>query len=411
MRQEEIAGHLFRYMGDVIYDPVHAKLDVDVLPEEFREFGKGLIFFASMLDEVRGFTRELARGNFAAPPPSPGNELAAPLKSLHASLKHLTWQTQRIANGDYKQRVDFMGDFANAFNQMVVQLEERREALLNEIEAGRQKTRALEQNVGMFKAITLNAPQWIIVLDTDTAEILFINQTASKVFETQLSLVKNLLGLLEEQMSLMRMQGEQDKTRILDAEIVTETKGWYLSVTTYPLVWRDRKAIAFIFTDLSSEREQIQDLESVAYQDTLTGATSRHYGLKILNEWIDTHQEFCLCFVDMDNLKYVNDSFGHTAGDDYIVTVARILGHFSKDALVCRLGGDEFMLLQKDWDGARAHARMKELRDELIETSQVRSISYGIVYVPPDNEEPASDLLGIADERMYQFKRANKANR
>lgn len=411
MRSEEVANRLFQFMGQLFYNPSGAKLDVDALPAEFQELGQGLVFFASMLNEQREFTRELARGNFSAAPPSPGNELAAPLKTFHASLRHLTWQTQRVAKGDYKQRVDFMGDFAEAFNQMVVQLDERRVALLQEIEAGRQKTRALEQNVGMFTAITLNLPQWIVVLDTDSAEILFINQTASKVFEAEPPLAKSLLFRLNTELVRMRAQEDQDKTSVLDAEILTETKGWYLSITSYPLIWRDRPAIAFIFTDLSSEREQLHELENVAYQDALTGVTSRHYGLKMLNEWIDARQAFCICFVDMDNLKYVNDTFGHTAGDDYIICVAHILGHFSGEALVCRLGGDEFMLLQKNWSEAQTQSRMRELRAELVDTSPVHSISYGIVHVPSDNTQAASELLGLADERMYQFKRANKANR
>jgi diguanylate cyclase (GGDEF)-like protein len=411
MRSEDVVNPLFQFMGQMFYDPSGAKLDIDTLPEEFRKLGKGLVFFASMLNEQRDFARELARGNFGALPPSPGNELAAPLKSLHASLKHLTWQTQRIANGDYKQRVDFMGDFAEAFNQMVVQLEERRVALLQEIEAGRKKTRALEQNVGMFKEITLNLPQWIVVLDTDTLEMLFVNRTASGVFEAEPLLAKSLLDWLNTQMARMKEQESRDRTSVLDTEILTRTRGWFLSVTAYPLIWRDRQAIAFIITDLSSEREHLHELENVAYQDALTGVTSRHYGLKKLNEWIEARLEFCICFVDMDNLKYVNDTFGHTAGDEYIICVANILGRFSGDALVCRLGGDEFMLLQKNQSETQTQARMQELQAELVETSLVHNISYGIVHVSGGNTKTASELLGAADERMYQFKRANKANR
>ena len=64
-------------------------------------------------------------GNFDCALPSPDNEIAASLKSLHASLKHLTWQAQQVAKGDYNQRVDFMGDFSIAFNNMIEQLNQR----------------------------------------------------------------------------------------------------------------------------------------------------------------------------------------------------------------------------------------------------------------------------------------------
>ncbi|MDR0577426.1 MAG: diguanylate cyclase [Candidatus Accumulibacter sp.] len=417
MRPEEVADQMFRYMGLLLYDPGKAELDVEALPKEFQPLGKGLVFFASMLVELRAFAYGLARGNLAVKPPSSRNELASPLKSLHANLKHLTWQTQRIAQGDYQQRVDFMGDFANAFNQMVTQLDEQRSALMSEIEAGKQKTYALEQNVGMFEAITLNIPQWIMVLDMTTAETLFANRTVSAMFDDHPPLAESLRAWMDAQAAYMKGLENHGGSRLLNAKIAAEERNWYLSVSIYPLVWRNRQAAAFIFTDLSHEREQLQELEHVAYQDALTGVTSRYHGLQILDEWIATHQEFCICFVDMDNLKYVNDTFGHTVGDDYIINVANVLGRFSSDVFVSRLGGDEFMLLQKDWSEQQAEARMRELRAELIQQaatskiSYIRSISYGLVYVPKGNAVTASDLLGIADDRMYRFKRAHKAHR
>ena len=55
--------------------------------------------------------------------------LAGALKSLHASLRHLTWQTQRVAAGDFTQRVDYMGEFSDAFNAMVDALTRMRDEL------------------------------------------------------------------------------------------------------------------------------------------------------------------------------------------------------------------------------------------------------------------------------------------
>jgi len=121
-----VAKILFDYLRDVIYNPALAALDVDVLPQDFRDLGKGLQYLAKGVFETRQFAQALARGDLDSPPPTPGNEIAAPLKSLHSSLKHLTWQTQQVAQGDYQQRVEFMGNFSVAFNTMVHQLDERR---------------------------------------------------------------------------------------------------------------------------------------------------------------------------------------------------------------------------------------------------------------------------------------------
>ena len=123
---KSVAEQLFDYLGKVIYDPANAELDVAGLPEDWQHFGVGLQYFAESVLESQRLAHALAKGDLACSLPSRNNELASPLKSLHASLKHLTWQTQQIAKGDYLQRVDFMGEFSDAFNTMIEQLAERR---------------------------------------------------------------------------------------------------------------------------------------------------------------------------------------------------------------------------------------------------------------------------------------------
>jgi response regulator RpfG family c-di-GMP phosphodiesterase len=119
------ADALFNYVRDVIYEPSKASLNVEQLPTEFADLGKGLQYLAAMISEGRTFVRELSEGNLNCPLPDKDNEIASDFKKLHASLKHLTWQTQQVAKGDFNQRVDFMGDFSDAFNEMTRQLELR----------------------------------------------------------------------------------------------------------------------------------------------------------------------------------------------------------------------------------------------------------------------------------------------
>lgn len=61
------------------------------------------------------------------------NVLASPFKELHSRLLHLTWQAGRVAQGDYNQRVDFMGDFSEAFNSMVQSLDQKERQLKEKI--------------------------------------------------------------------------------------------------------------------------------------------------------------------------------------------------------------------------------------------------------------------------------------
>ena len=131
---QSVADALFHYLKNVIYDYENAFLDIEKLPPQFQTFGKVLVFYCKMVNDVKALAYELASGNLNCELPPSGNEIAAPLKSLHASLKHLTWQSQQAAQGDYNQRVDFMGDFSRAFNSMVEQFAKRQKNLETEVE-------------------------------------------------------------------------------------------------------------------------------------------------------------------------------------------------------------------------------------------------------------------------------------
>ena len=90
----------------------------------FRQMVDAFNNYLVLQNDARAFINELAVGNLEVTPPA-RNLIAAPYKQIHASLQHLTWQTKQIAQGDFKQRVHFLGDFSNSFNSMVEALEEK----------------------------------------------------------------------------------------------------------------------------------------------------------------------------------------------------------------------------------------------------------------------------------------------
>ena len=96
---------------------------------------------AAMLNQLIDFVEEshrmivpLAQGNLDDFQIRSNNFLASPFKELHASLLHLTWQATQVAQGDYQQRVDFMGDFSKAFNTMIQALDQNEKMLKRKIE-------------------------------------------------------------------------------------------------------------------------------------------------------------------------------------------------------------------------------------------------------------------------------------
>ena len=413
MSAKQAADLLFGYLKDLIYNPSGASLDVSELPEEFVNLGKGLIYYGACVVETTTLARDLSRGELNGPSPSRGNEIAAPLKSLQASLKHLTWQTSQVAKGDYKQHVSFMGEFANSFNTMTDQLEKQRNDLLSEIEISNKKSEALLQSNSLLEAITENISQWIVVIGRESFEWLYVNRNVSDVLHSKKT-EHELREWLREQVAATA----RDNTMyVMDFDLPYEGLKQYFSVAVHPLRWYEHDAVAFVFTDVTHEKREILKLETVAYYDPLTNVFNRHYGMELLAKWLSNGISFVISFIDLDNLKYVNDKFGHAEGDFYILKVADILRLFAVGVVICRLGGDEFMLLSNEFELKEAEDRLEELRDLLMsnpqgeEIASYYSISYGVVQATAGGASTTSELLELADVKMYQYKRARKKQR
>jgi len=250
-----IADNLFGYLRDVLYYPSRAQLDLASLPEDFQEFGEGLVYFVEMLNETRTLATALSRGDLSCPLPKPDNELASTLKSLHATLKHLTWQTRQVANGDYKQRIRFMGDFADAFNQMVVQLKERQDALLGEIETIQKQRRDLERSNNLFEIITSRLSEWIVVFDRSTGERLFTNHPV-EIFLANASLEARLYDVLLSYIQQKEEEGDVQETR--EFSLTGDEVVQWFSATFYPLPWYGYDAMAVVLSDITASNSILQ---------------------------------------------------------------------------------------------------------------------------------------------------------
>lgn len=100
------------------------ELPADYPANEFRQFVE---YFNRLIGEYTlfaDFMYAMARGELDYSPPASKMRVVQSFKSLQANLRHLTWKTQQIAAGDLSQRVDFMGDFSAAFNEMTRQLQQ-----------------------------------------------------------------------------------------------------------------------------------------------------------------------------------------------------------------------------------------------------------------------------------------------
>ena len=165
---------------------------------------------------------------------------------------------------------------------------------------------------------------------------------------------------------------------------------------------------------LEQTNRDIGELKSEAYTDVLTNTSSRRYGLLALQRALKEKKKLCVCMIDLDGLKYVNDTLGHQEGDRYLTAVARVLLELFERKNVSRLGGDEFLVLLLDRNEEEAELLMQEVNKRLAQfflwpdKKICPIVSYGIADAQKLPFCSVSDLLHAADEKMYEMKKRRK---
>ncbi|GAA1461879.1 diguanylate cyclase domain-containing protein [Williamsia maris] len=169
------------------------------------------------------------------------------------------------------------------------------------------------------------------------------------------------------------------------------------------------------FSDITDARAATAQLEYQATHDSLTGLPNRlHVVTDVRSTLTDPHRrtEMAVLFLDLDNLKSVNDSFGHSVGDEVLREVADRLRHtVDADSLVGRVGGDEFVAVlvgdsaSVDEVADRIHRALTAPIERSGGTVAV-SVSIGAVTVPVGDSRTINDLLRDADVAMYAAKAA-----
>lgn len=158
----------------------------------------------------------------------------------------------------------------------------------------------------------------------------------------------------------------------------------------------------------------VAELERVSERDTLTPLFNRRYFLTAIHHRIarfERHAErAAVVFVDVNQLKYINDSFGHAAGDFALMEIAKRLAESIRATdVAARIGGDEFGLIldQSSEEGARAQTnRLGEVLSAspaLYDGHEIPlSACFGIAMLQTGMTE--SDILAAADRDMYRSK-------
>jgi diguanylate cyclase (GGDEF)-like protein/PAS domain S-box-containing protein len=201
---------------------------------------------------------------------------------------------------------------------------------------------------------------------------------------------------------------------------VIGTFAFYFRECRPPSRWHQRIVEACVHLGaLAIERKEARaQIARLAYYDVLTGLPNRSHLRDLISEAIEAcaaGKHVALAFLDVDNFKDVNDTLGHSAGDELLVRFAeRLRAQVQPGDMLGRLGGDEFVVILPNHDVAAAARVASRITDALvmplkIGTRQVpMSASMGIS-IYPDNATDIDTLIQQADAAMYQAKRAGRS--
>jgi diguanylate cyclase len=167
------------------------------------------------------------------------------------------------------------------------------------------------------------------------------------------------------------------------------------------------------YNELIQSQIQSETYKKLAFTDILTGLNNRaayERDLAFYNESLTYSLPFTVIVLDINNLKYCNDTFGHECGDQLIIAASKCLDSvFHKIGKCYRIGGDEFVILIKNYSESEIRKYLCKL-DKLTQnydTVQELSIAYGYETIDTfSNQNTIQNIFKAADNKMYRSKRA-----
>lgn len=371
--------------------------------------------------------------------------ITRPLRRLHEG-------TEEIIKGNLDFKVgttspDEVGQLSRAFDEMTANLKKSREELevysRNLEKKVEERTRDLEIDINKrkkveealrksqqeFDSLFRSSPEALVYLEKK-GTILDANLRFCELFGYSLKEIKGRNiddGMIHASDKIE--EGKKLSTKGLEGyfnyETIRKKKDGTLfpvSIFATPLVIDGQaKGVIGEYIDITERKQLEEKLKKLANFDSLTGSHSRRYGLDLLDRQLKLAQRnkssLLLAYIDIDNFKDINDTFGHEEGDRVLKNVVKLLKSTLREIdIVCRMGGDEFLLIFPNSSIKEAPLIKERLDKDLIQLNQTLKkpykieISIGLSEYDPANPLSIDKLIRIADKKMYKDKKNKKYN-
>ncbi|GAH01563.1 unnamed protein product, partial [marine sediment metagenome] len=245
-----------------------------------------------------------------------------------------------------------------------------------------------------------------------TSKSLLVNFKQIKKMVAQGKLIMSKLGFFTDKSQWLGVP-----LRVEDKVIGNMVVQTYTNPNRYSK--QDIQLMEFVSSQVATaiQRKQMEEeMEKLAHFDSLTGACNRGYGLSLLERELKFARRrktpSLLAYIDINNFKDINDSFGHEEGDQVLKEVVILLKSTLREIdIICRMGGDEFLIIfpessQKDLPiiKERFNKNLIKLNQTIMKPYKI-GFSIGISCYDPNNPQPMDELIRIADNRMYEEKK------
>jgi diguanylate cyclase (GGDEF)-like protein/PAS domain S-box-containing protein len=162
-----------------------------------------------------------------------------------------------------------------------------------------------------------------------------------------------------------------------------------------------------ILKDVTNEKELLEELSHLASYDTLTNTYNRRSGLKMLQRELDSLEDVNISYIDVDDFKRFNDTYGHETGDKVLKCICKsFIDNLPPDCYMIRLGGDEFLVVfyKSSFDNARQFIEHISSKPIVVDNSKNITFSFGLVKYDSNIHTNIDELIHHADKLMYEHK-------
>lgn len=183
----------------------------------------------------------------------------------------------------------------------------------------------------------------------------------------------------------------------------------FIEIQSKTITEHDKQRLSI---EVESLAAQSAEISSIAYLDSLTGIKNRYSLYRRMDQLIDIKQNFLVVFIDLDDLKEINDNYDHSKGDYYLKHFAHAVQNSIMDkGEAYRFAGDEFIcLLTRDFTQFDSDDFKNKVAQEIVFDVPFQGFSLGLAFYPIDGLN-SDDLISVADQMMYAEKRAKKNRR